>query len=290
MADRLLSVAALCLLFCPTFTLATKAEPLQIITDDNWHSILEGEWMIEFMAPWCPACRSFQPVWQGLAEWSRDLDINVAVVDVTENPGLSGRFLVTSLPTVYHVKNGEFRVYQGPRRENDLLSFVDDKKWEEITPVSSWAHPNSYLMSAVGFFFRLALYIRGFYTTMTTVYGIPEWGCYIILAIATIITGLMLGLMFVLCCDWLFPPKYSPRKTIPKVCDETGSSQEKDDESDLLDDSAQEVPTADSELSKGETSVRKRKAQNKDAASEVKGNSCNEKLTAEEVTEEKKDS
>lgn len=63
-----------------------------------------------------------------------------------------------------------------------------------------------------------------------------------------------------------------------------------DDESDLLDDSAQEVPTADSELSKGETSVRKRKAQNKDAASEVKGNSCNEKLTAEEVTEEKKDS
>lgn len=39
------------------------------------------------MAPWCPACRSFQPVWQGLAEWSRDLDINVAVVDVTENPG-----------------------------------------------------------------------------------------------------------------------------------------------------------------------------------------------------------
>lgn len=63
-----------------------------------------------------------------------------------------------------------------------------------------------------------------------------------------------------------------------------------DDESDLLDDSAQEIPTADSKLSKGETSVRKRKAQNKDAASEVKGNSSNEKLTAEEVTEEKKDS
>ena len=40
------------------------------------------------MAPWCPACRSFQTTWQSLAEWSRDLDINVGVVDVTENPGM----------------------------------------------------------------------------------------------------------------------------------------------------------------------------------------------------------
>ena len=40
------------------------------------------------MAPWCPACRSFQSSWQSLADWSRDLDISVGVVDVTENPGL----------------------------------------------------------------------------------------------------------------------------------------------------------------------------------------------------------
>jgi hypothetical protein len=58
--------------------------------------------------------------WEAVASWSEDLDIKVATIDVTENPGelvpelavavlnicisltaLSGRFLVTSLPTIY---------------------------------------------------------------------------------------------------------------------------------------------------------------------------------------------
>ena len=39
------------------------------------------------MAPWCPACRQFSETWSKLADWSRDLDISVGVVDVTENPG-----------------------------------------------------------------------------------------------------------------------------------------------------------------------------------------------------------
>lgn len=54
------------------------------------------------MAPWCPACRAFQETWDGFAKkWSRDLDIQVGVVDVTASPGLSGRFLITALPSIY---------------------------------------------------------------------------------------------------------------------------------------------------------------------------------------------
>jgi thiol-disulfide isomerase/thioredoxin len=41
------------------------------------------------MAPWCPACRQFSETWSKFADWGRDLDINVGVVDVTENPGMS---------------------------------------------------------------------------------------------------------------------------------------------------------------------------------------------------------
>ena len=36
------------------------------------------------MAPWCPACRQFSETWSKFADWGRDLDINVGVVDVTE--------------------------------------------------------------------------------------------------------------------------------------------------------------------------------------------------------------
>ena len=53
------------------------------------------------MAPWCPACRGLQPIWDEFGGWSEDLDIGVGQVDVTSSPGLSGRFMVTALPTIF---------------------------------------------------------------------------------------------------------------------------------------------------------------------------------------------
>ncbi|XP_064601622.1 thioredoxin-related transmembrane protein 1-like [Liolophura sinensis] len=202
-----------------------------IITDDNWKDMLTGEWMVEFMAPWCPACKSFETTWQSVASWSKDLDMNVGVVDVTENPVLSGRFLVTALPTIYHIKDGEFRQYSGPRDESSLVSYVDDKSWENSETVSWWFNPASIHMGGVGLFFKVSMVVRVFYNVMVQDYGIPEWGCYIIFAIVTIIAGLLLGLLFVCCCDYLFPPRYA---TIRESDNSADSGQ--DDESDILDD------------------------------------------------------
>uniref|UniRef100_A0A0B7ALV5 Thioredoxin domain-containing protein n=1 Tax=Arion vulgaris TaxID=1028688 RepID=A0A0B7ALV5_9EUPU len=184
-------------------------EPIKV-TDSNWTSVMEGEWMIEFMAPWCPACKSFKEVWEEFAGWGHDLDISVAVVDVTENPGLSGRFLVTSLPTLYHVKDGMFRHYSGSRKTTDLIELIDDKKWNSIEPVAWYRDPSSLQMGLLGTFFKAAMFFRGVYSTLTEVYGIPEWLCYVIFAVLTIITGLLLGLLLVLCCDNFFPAKYIP--------------------------------------------------------------------------------
>lgn len=38
-------------------------------------------------APWCPACQQLQPVWKEFADWGEDMGVNVAKVDVTEQPG-----------------------------------------------------------------------------------------------------------------------------------------------------------------------------------------------------------
>ena len=49
------------------------------------------------MAPWCPACRSFTETWKKFAGWSDDLEFQVGVIDVTENPGIFNKaYLPTS--------------------------------------------------------------------------------------------------------------------------------------------------------------------------------------------------
>nr|XP_042703889.1 thioredoxin-related transmembrane protein 1 [Chrysemys picta bellii] len=122
-----------------------KRSEVTVLTDGTWRQLLQGEWMIEFYAPWCPACQNLQPEWEKFAEWGEDLEINIAKVDVTEQPGLSGRFVITALPTIYHCKDGEFRRYQGQRTKNDFISFISDQEWKSVEPVSSWFGPCSVL-------------------------------------------------------------------------------------------------------------------------------------------------
>ncbi|KAK6182696.1 hypothetical protein SNE40_010320 [Patella caerulea] len=233
-----------------------------VITEDNWRNILEGEWMIEFYAPWCPACRTFQSTWDAIAKWSKDLDVGIGQTDVTENPGLSGRFFVTALPTIYHVKDGVFRQYSGSRSESDLISFLDEKRFIELEPVSWMLDPKSLQMSAVGLFFKAAMVIRSFYNMMTTEYGIPEWGCYLLFAIMTIILGLLLGLVIVCCCDVLFPPKMN--KLPPREIRQPNDARDKNE--DLIDDTKPGEDDADEDDGEGEEdkkdkTVRKRKPQ-----------------------------
>ncbi|CAG13221.1 unnamed protein product [Tetraodon nigroviridis] len=160
---RCFLLAVLCV---SPLSVSAKRERLKEVTDSNWEEILTGEWMIEFYAPWCPACQQLQPVWKDFAEWGEDMGVNIAKVDVTEQPGLSGRFIITSLPTIYHCKDGVFRRYQGARTKDDFLSFVDEQKWKAVDPVSSWFGPSSFLASARGcnlsMFIRLGLSRLGF--------------------------------------------------------------------------------------------------------------------------------
>uniref|UniRef100_A0A672KA98 Thioredoxin-related transmembrane protein 1 n=1 Tax=Sinocyclocheilus grahami TaxID=75366 RepID=A0A672KA98_SINGR len=137
-------------------------EPRCLCVSSGWDCVigLKGLPVCCSFAPWCPACQQLQPVWNEFAEWGEDLGVNIAKVDVTEQPGLSGRFIITALPTIYHCKDGAFRRYQGARSKDDFLSFIDEKKWQSIEPVSSWFGPSSFLMNAMSALFKLSMFIR----------------------------------------------------------------------------------------------------------------------------------
>lgn len=44
---------------------------------------------------------------------------------------------------LFSVKDGVFRQYKGTRDVNTFVSFIEDKKWQSIEPISSWKAPNS---------------------------------------------------------------------------------------------------------------------------------------------------
>merc|ERR1719378_587099 len=180
---------------------------LTTINEDNWRELLTGEWMVEFFAPWCPACRGLQPTWEDFAGWSEDLEIGIGQVDVTSSPGLSGRFMVTALPTIFHVKDGVFRQYRGARDKDSFISFVEDKKWSGVEPISSWKSPDSIQMSLVSYFFKLSMVLRNIHTTLTEDYQMPYWVSYVAFAVATILLGGVLGLVLVCCIDCVYPPR-----------------------------------------------------------------------------------
>jgi len=62
--------------------------------------------------------------------------------------------------TYYSVKNGVFRYYKMGRDKDSMISFIKERKWEQIETISSWKSPNSIQMSLVAQFFKLSQKVR----------------------------------------------------------------------------------------------------------------------------------
>ncbi|XP_051470950.1 thioredoxin-related transmembrane protein 4 isoform X2 [Apus apus] len=180
---------------------------VQVLSGSNWSLVLQGQWMLEFYAPWCPACQQIELTWESFAKESEHLNITVGKVDVTQEPGLSGRFFVTTLPTIYHANDGVFRRYRGSRTLEDLEDYVLERKWEAVEPVAGWKSPSSIMMHGMAGLFHLSGWIRQIHSYLTGTLGIHVWISYAIFISATLLIGLFLGLILVLISDCLCPPK-----------------------------------------------------------------------------------
>nr|DBA27117.1 TPA: hypothetical protein GDO54_011293 [Pyxicephalus adspersus] len=194
-------------------------------------------------APWCPACQQIEADWENFAKRSSVLDVKVAKVDVTEQPGLSGRFFVTKLPTIFHAKDGVFRCYHGSRMVEDLHSFIAEKKWNIIEPVAGWKSPSSVLMTGMAGLFHLSGWIRQTHNYFTGPLGLPAWGSYVVFIMFTMLIGLILGLILVLLIDCFCPakPKYEVVRSeinqedvgnLENDCKDSGDEKEESDNED----------------------------------------------------------
>ncbi|XP_034619996.1 thioredoxin-related transmembrane protein 4 isoform X2 [Trachemys scripta elegans] len=180
---------------------------VRVLSAANWSLVLQGQWMVQFYAPWCPSCQQIEAAWENFAKGSEHLDITVGKVDVTQEPGLSGRFFVTTLPTIYHAKDGVFRRYRGSRTSEDLRGYILERKWEAVEPVAGWKSPSSIMMHGMAGLFHFSGWIRQIHSYFTGTLGIHVWGSYAIFILSTLLIGLILGLILVLIADCLCPSK-----------------------------------------------------------------------------------
>jgi thioredoxin 1 len=76
-----------------------------LLEEFNWkREVLESDEpvLVDFWAPWCPPCRSMNPVVQSLAR-----DFKVCKVNVDKNPALAARYGVSSIPVFLVFKQGK---------------------------------------------------------------------------------------------------------------------------------------------------------------------------------------
>jgi len=97
-----------------------------IINDESFDSVIKSHdlILIDFWAPWCGPCKKLSPI---LDEISDEHTLWVGKLNVDENPVQSGKFSVTSIPTMVLFKGGKpVKRIVGARPKHKLIQELSE--------------------------------------------------------------------------------------------------------------------------------------------------------------------
>jgi len=177
---------------------------VELTTADLDARLAQGDWLLEFYAPWCGYCRRLEPVFEEVADSLVVQGVNVARVDGSKYKAVGARFGVKGFPTILHVHNKEVRRHQGDRSKDSLTSFAVEgwkSQAEEFTsPLGT--SPFSTSARALGTALEVAVYLQDRYDYVRETFKLSHPVLLGALAVAMIVIGSLWGMLL----SYLIPP------------------------------------------------------------------------------------
>lgn len=101
------------------------SENTTTLTDANFENTIKNSdkpILVDFWAEWCGPCRMVAPILEEIAKENGDKLI-IGKLNVDENPAVSGRLGIRSIPTMNVYQNGELiKSIVGAKSKKDLLA------------------------------------------------------------------------------------------------------------------------------------------------------------------------
>ena len=95
------------------------------INDENLEETIQNnsKVVLDCYAPWCGPCKMFSPIFEELS--AEENQIKFCKINTDENPDVSERFDVMSIPTVLFFENGKLKNRQsGIKTKEELKSLL----------------------------------------------------------------------------------------------------------------------------------------------------------------------
>ncbi|EKX31389.1 hypothetical protein GUITHDRAFT_46284, partial [Guillardia theta CCMP2712] len=94
------------------------------IDPSNFERLLsEGQWLVEFYAPWCGYCKQFEPAYEEVASSLKTQGYRVGRIDGSMHKSLAARFAIQGFPTIFYIHGQKIRKYSGERSWEALVKF-----------------------------------------------------------------------------------------------------------------------------------------------------------------------